>query len=129
MEDFDYWADLGVVKLRVLVGFKAKSEWATEFFIEMSGFEFFYKKSLTERFGWLSMEAYKRVKITQKMIENGVDFYRFQVTVRVGEQSDTVEYEILKTTFKRWKQWQRYAMAEAKGLNLIEWDFEVKNDD
>lgn len=127
MEDFDYWADLGVVKLRILAGLAAESEWATEFFIEMSGFEFYNQKNLAERFEWVETEVYKHTKFTQKLVENGVDFYRFRVTVRVGEQADTVEYEILKTTFNRLFPWQRNALAQIYGASLIEWDFEKVN--
>ena len=63
------------------------------------------------------------------MIENGIDFYRFAVTVKIGEQAETVEYDILKTTYSRLYPNQRIELAQIYGMSLVEWDFEVKNDD
>lgn len=124
MENFNYWADLGVVKLHIWAGLTSKPKWATEFFIEMSGFEFFEKRSVAERLEWVETEVYKHAKFTQKLIEDGVDFYRFKVTAQIGEQSEVVEYEILKTTYHRLFPWQQHALAQIYGTSLIEWDFE-----
>ena len=128
-ENGNYWEELGDIKLKIFVGLVNCQNWAIEFNLESSGFEFFIKKELTERIQWVENEVRKRVEIKQRLIENGIDFYRFAVTVKIGEQAETVEYDILKTTYSRLYPNQRIELAEIYGMSLVEWDFEVKNDD
>ncbi|WP_424404756.1 hypothetical protein [Pasteurella sp. PK-2025] len=111
------------VKLLIYAGIVDSTDWAISFC-------FFYDKDKWEvmtrnqQIIEIEKEVAKCVSVEQAMIEDGPDFYRFEVVAEIGNQKKSVKYDVLKKLYSRLYSWQKKELMMIYANTLIEWDFE-----
>ncbi|MGC6406993.1 hypothetical protein ACNO7M_00060 [Bisgaard Taxon 45] len=114
------------VKLEIYAGIKDESIWAVNFC-------FLYEKEKWEEMTRnqqimeIEKEVAKCVSVEQEMIENGPDFYRFEVVAEVGNQKKSVKYDVLKKLYGRLYEWQKKELMMIYANTLVDWDLKWVN--
>ncbi|MGC6406928.1 hypothetical protein ACNO7K_10915 [Bisgaard Taxon 45] len=114
------------VKLLIYAGIVDSTNWAISFC-------FFYDKDKWEvmtrnqQIIEIEKEVAKCVNVEQAMIENGPDFYRFNVTVKIGSDETSVNYDVLKKLYGRMYSWQKKELMMIYANTLIDWDLKWVN--
>ncbi|MCL7759391.1 hypothetical protein [Pasteurella multocida] len=109
------------VKLEIYAGTVEESLWAVQFC-------FFYDKEKWEEMTKnqqiieIEKEVAKCVSVEQAMIENGPDFYRFEVVAEIGNQKKSVKYDVLKKLYSRLYSWQKKELMMIYANTLVDWD-------
>ncbi|HDR1048304.1 TPA: hypothetical protein R4346_001628 [Pasteurella multocida] len=109
------------VKLEIYAGTVEESLWAVQFC-------FFYDKEKWEEMTKnqqiieIEKEVAKCVSVEQAMIENGPDFYRFEVVTEIGNQKKSVKYDVLKKLYSRLYSWQKKELMMIYANTLVEWN-------
>lgn len=114
------------VNLEIYVGLVEESLWAAQFC-------FFYDKEKWEgmtknqQIMEIEKEIAKCVSVEQRLIENGPDFYRFEVVAEVGNQQKSVKYDVLKKLYGRLYSWEKKELMMIYANTLVNWDLRWVN--
>lgn len=114
------------VRLLVMVGLVDCADWSLSFC-------FFYDKdkwavmNKNQQIMEIEKEIAKCVNVEQAMIENGPDFYRFEVVAEVGNQKKSVKYDVLKKLYGRLYAWQKKELMMIYANTLVDWDLKWVN--
>ncbi|HDX1153352.1 TPA: hypothetical protein RNX65_001408 [Pasteurella multocida] len=114
------------VKLEIYAGIVEESLWAVQFC-------FFYDKekwqeiTKNQQIIEIEKEVAKYVSVEQAMIEDGPDFYRFEVVAEIGNQKKSVKYDVLKKLYSRLYAWQKKELMMIYANTLIDWDLKWVN--
>lgn len=109
------------VKLLIYAGIVDSTNWAISFC-------FFYDEEKWEvmtrnqQIIEIEKEVAKCVNVEQAMIEDGPDFYRFEVVAEIGNQKKSVKYDVLKKLYSRLYSWQKKELMMIYANTLVDWD-------
>lgn len=114
------------VKLEIYAGTVEESLWAVQFcfFYDKEKWE---KMTRNQRLMEIEKEVEKYVSVQQELIEDGLDFYRFEVVAEIGNQKKSVKYEVLKKLYERIHSWQKKELMMIYANTLVDWDLKWVN--
>ncbi|HII3779114.1 TPA: hypothetical protein ACY37S_002232, partial [Pasteurella multocida] len=75
----------------------------------------------------IEKEVAKYVSVEQAMIENGPDFYHFEVVAEIGNQKKSVKYNVLKKLYSRLYSWQKKELMMIYANTLVDWNLKWVN--